>query len=66
MLNSDLCDFSDAHIHVKVTVTTANMAAGPNTNNITKKVLFKNCATFPDCMNEINNTQIYNEKTLMQ
>ena len=45
MLNSDLCDFSDAHILVKVTVATANMAAGPNTNNITKKVLFKNCAT---------------------
>ena len=29
-----------------------------------KKELFKNCASFTDCISEINNTQVDNEKGL--
>ena len=29
-----------------------------------KGVIFKNCAPFTDCISEINNTQIYNEKDI--
>ena len=29
-----------------------------------KGVIFKNCATFTDCISEINNTQIDNEKEI--
>ena len=42
---------------------------GPNTaatvsaaNNGDKKVIFKNCAPFTDCISEINNTQVDNAK----
>ena len=33
-------------------------AAGMAVNNTDKKVTFKNCAPFTDCMTEINNTQV--------
>ena len=35
---------------------TADAAAAVNNTN--KKVIFKNCAPFTDCITEINNTQI--------
>ena len=31
--------------------------AGAAVNNAKKKVIFKNCALFTDCITEINNTQ---------
>ena len=31
-------------------------AAGAAVNDINKKVIFKNCASFSDCITEINNT----------
>ena len=38
MLKSSLCDYSDAYIFVKVTITVNNTAAaGANANNIDKK-----------------------------
>ena len=59
MIRSNSCDYSDAYIHVKATVTvpntTAHDAAVINTN---KKVIFKNCAPFTICISEINNTQL--------
>ena len=34
--------------------------AGAAANNINKKVIFKNCAPFTNCISKINNTQIDN------
>ena len=42
MLNSSLCDYSDACIHVRGTITVNNTAAeGAAANNTNKKVIFK-------------------------
>ena len=57
MLRSSLCDYSDAYILVKGNITVNNTAAANNTN---KKVIFKNCAPFTNCISKINNTQIDN------
>ena len=48
------------HIYLfKGTVTVANTAAGAATLiNINKKVIFKNCGPFTNCISRINNTQI--------
>ena len=65
MLKSSLCDYSDAYILVKGTITINNTAAADaNANNINKKVMFKNCAPFTICISEINNTQIDNAKDI--
>ena len=63
MSKSSLCDYSDAYILVKGTISVNNTAgAGVGANNINKKVIFKNCAPFTNCISEINNTQIDNAK----
>ena len=63
MLKSSLCDYSDAYILVKGTISVNNTAAqGAAANNTNKKVIFKNCAPFTNCISEINNTQIDNAK----
>ena len=65
MLKSSLCDYSDAYILVKGTITVNNSAAqGAAANNTNKKVIFKNCAPFTNCISEINNTQIDNAKDI--
>ena len=57
MLNSSLCDYSDAYILVKGTITVNNTAAAnSDANNTNKKVIFKNCAPFTNYRSEINNT----------
>ena len=58
MLRSSLCDYSDAYILVKGNITVNNTAAAANNTN--KKVIFKNCAPFTNCISKINNTQIDN------
>ena len=61
MLRSSLCDYSDAYILVKGNITVNNTAAdGADANNDNKKVIFKNCAPFTNCISKINNTQIDN------
>ena len=61
MLKSSLCDYSDAYILVKGTISVNNTAAqGAAVNNTNKKVIFKNCAPFTNCISEINNTKIDN------
>ena len=55
MLRSSLCHYSDAYILVKGNITVNSTAAATNTN---KKVIFKNCAPFPNCISKMNNTQI--------
>ena len=57
MLKSSLCDYSDAYVHVKGTITAA-------ANNTNKKVIFKSCAPFIICISEINNTQVENTKDI--
>ena len=67
MLKSSLCDYSDAYILVKGTISVNNIAAqgaAVNNNNNNKKVIFKNCAPFTNCISEINNTQIDNAKDI--
>ena len=57
MLRSSLCEYSDAYILVKGTI-----AAGEQTvttpNNVNKNVIFKNCATFVNCISRINKVQV--------
>ena len=65
MLKSNLCDYSDAYILVKGTISVNNTAAqGAAANNTNKKVIFKNCAPFTNCISEINNTHIDNAKDI--
>ena len=65
MLKSSLCDYSDAYILLKGTITVNNTAAqGAAANNTNKKVIFKNCAPFTNCISEINNMQIGNAKDI--
>ena len=65
MLKSSLCDYSDAYILVKGTISVNNTAAqGAAANNTNKKVISKSCAPFTNCVSEINNTQIDNAKDI--
>ena len=65
MLKSSLCDYSDAYILVKGTFTVNSTAAQCDAaNNTNKKVIFKNCAPFTNCISEINNMQIDNAKDI--
>ena len=65
MLRSNLCDYADAYVLVKGTITLADTSAvGAAANNTNKKVIFKNCAPFTNCISEINNTQVDNAKDI--
>ena len=65
MLKSSLCDYSDVYILVKGTISVNNTAAaGAAVNDNDKKVIFKNCPPFTNCISEINNTQIDNAKDI--
>ena len=65
MLKSSLCDYRDTYILVKGTINVNNTAAqGAAVNNTNKKVIFKNCDPFTNCISEINNTQIDNAKDI--
>ena len=58
-IRSGSCDYSDAYILVKGIIKVPNtVAVGAAVNNANKKVIFKNCAPFTDCITEISNTQI--------
>ena len=60
MLRSNLCDYNDAYILVKGTMTVPNTAAADAAVNETnKKVIFKNFVPFTECITEINNTQVH-------
>ena len=65
VLKSSLCDYSDAYILVKGTITVNNTAAADaDANSTNKKVVFKNCAPFTNCISEFNNTQVGNAKDI--
>ena len=61
MLRSRLCDYNDAYILAKGTISMASQA-GDNPYNANQKVVFKNCALSTDCISEINNTEKDNAK----
>ena len=63
MLKSSLCDYSDAYILAEGTITVPNTAAADaDANNTYKKVIFKNCASFINCISKRNNAQVDNAK----
>ena len=65
MLKYSLCDYIDACILVKGTISVTNTAAAnAAANDTNKKVIFKNCAPFTHCISEINNTQVDNAKDI--
>ena len=80
MLWSSLCDYADAYILVKWTITiTGNAGAEPNpdvprtaaqllaarqADERNKGVTFKNCAPFTKCISRINNTDIDNAEDI--
>ena len=58
MLRSSLCDYSNAYILVKGNISVHDTAgAGAAANNTNKKIIFKNCAPFTNCIIKINNTE---------
>ena len=80
MLRSNLCDYADANILVKGTITiTGNAGAEPNpdaprtaaqllaarqADERDKGVTFKNCGPFTKCISRINNTDIDNAQDI--
>ena len=55
MLKCSLCDYGDGYILVRGTITVNNTAAADaDANNTNKKVIFKNCDSFTNCVSEIN------------
>ena len=60
MLRSSLCHYSDAYILVKEISVNNTAASGVAANKTVKKLIFKNCAPFTNCISKINNTQIDN------
>ena len=57
MLRSRLCDYCDAYILIKGTMTVAPEISAAR-NDAHRKATFKNCVPFTSCISRINNTQI--------
>ena len=57
MLRSDLCDYSDAYIVAKGTIT-AEKDGGRNNDGYNKPFVFKNNAPFINCISKINGVVI--------
>ena len=73
ILKSSLCNYSDTHILIKGNIAITGPPSGKNDARLTatnqtskrnKKVAFKNCAPFINCINEMNCTQIDNAKVI--
>ena len=65
VLKSSLCDYSDACILISGTITIIrewDNDAAKRADERNKGLIFKNCASFTDCISEINNAQIDNAK----
>ena len=60
MLRPSLCDYSDAYILAKGNIAVNNTGTAEAPTNRDKKVIFKNCVLFTNCISKINNTQIDN------
>ena len=67
MLKFDLCNYADAYIFVKGTITITGAgddAAARQTDERNKGVIFENCAPFTKCKSRINNTDIDNAQDI--
>ena len=67
MLRSNLCDYADAYILVKGTITITgarNDDAAKVLDERNKGVIFKSCAPFTKCISRINNTDIDNAQDI--
>ena len=65
MLKPIFCDISEVQILVIETIAVVITAVTDNeTNNMNKKLIFKNCASFTICTSKINNTQVDDAKEL--
>ena len=63
MLRSNLCDYADAYILVKGTITVTGAgtdAAARQADEKDNGVILKNCAPFTKCLNRTNGTDIDN------
>ena len=61
ILRSNLCDYTDAYILVKGTITITGDGDDDASKRLDKRnkgVIFKNCTPFTKCMSRINNTDI--------
>ena len=67
MLKSDLCDYADAYIFFKGTITITGAGADATARQAderNKGVIFKNCVPFTKCISIINNTDIDNAQDI--
>ena len=64
MIRSSLCDYSEAYILVKGTITVENTGTSAAPNNRDKKIIFQNCVSFTDSISEINNEEIDHAKNM--
>ena len=67
MLRFNLCDYADAYVLVKGTITitgTGDDDAAKRLDERNKGVIFKNCAPFSKCISGINNTDIDNAQDI--
>ena len=67
MVRFSLCDYADAYILVKGTITitgAGNDAAARQADERNKGVIFKNCAPFTKCISRINNKDIDNAQDI--
>ena len=67
MLRSNLCDYADAYIFVKGTITIAgsgNDDAAKQADERHKGITFKNYAPFTKCISRIHNTDIDNAQDI--
>ena len=67
MLKCSLCDYRDAYILVKGTITFNGAGADSTARQVDERdkgMAFKNCAPFTNCISEINNTLVDNAKDI--
>ena len=67
MLQSILCEYSDAYVLVKRTTTVVGAGATPTAvqaNRVNKQAIFKYCAPFSDNITQISNPEIDYAKDL--
>ena len=63
MLRSNLCDYADAYILVKKTITITGAGYDDPLKRLDERK-FKNCATFTKCISRINHTDIDNAQDI--
>ena len=64
MLRSNLYDYSDTYLVAKWTITAPNTGTAAAANNGNKKVIFKCCAPFNDCISKVSKTKIDHAKDI--